>query len=136
MYYLVNSGTRDEPWGGDLHRRYAAWNAEHGDVQMFPWRPREMGPGDVLVHRAVGSPHDELIAIGEVLSRPEPSGHNRWPWQVRRRLVHVCRELESAPSCNRIGVNARGLRVMKRLDVAAGARAVELIAAAATPPQR
>ena len=36
MYWLVNSGTREEPWLEDILDRYRVWNAKNGDVQMFP----------------------------------------------------------------------------------------------------
>ena len=127
-YWLVNSGTSEEPWGGDLHARYRAWNDEHGDVQMFPRRPRTMGPGDVLIHRAVGSDGNRLIAVGEVRSMPEPSGHDRWPWQVRRRLVHVCRHVTDAPGIADIGQSPAGLRVFKEIDERSGSEAVRLVA--------
>lgn len=35
-YWLVNSGTVEEPWRGDLHRLYREWNAVQGPVQKFP----------------------------------------------------------------------------------------------------
>jgi hypothetical protein len=129
-YWLVNSGTREQPWSGDLRQHYDRWADDHGDVQMFPWRPARLAPGDVLIHRAVGSSGNRLIAVGEVLSRPERSGHPRWPWQIERRLSHVCGQLETAPTIADIGETPSGLRVMKQIDDEAGALAVGLIAAA------
>ena len=132
-YWLVNSGTTEEPWDGELHARYRAWNDEHGDVQMFPRRPRTMGPADILIHRAVGSDGNRLIAVGEVRSLPEPSGHDRWPWQVRRRLVHVCRLLRDAPVIADIGQRAAGLRMFKEIDARSGLEAIRLVAERAQP---
>src|SRR4051812_10940504 len=129
-YWLVNSGTTEAPWDGDLRCRYEAWTVQNGDVQMFPWRPARMIPGDVLIHRAVASPGQRLIAVGEVLSQPEPSGHKRWPWQVRRRLTAVCPSLEVGPRLSQIGESSRGLRVMKALSDDHGRLAVDLIARA------
>lgn len=131
MYWLVNSGTTQDPFQGDLRRRYAEWEERHGDVQMFPWRPARLAPGDVLIHRAVGSDGNRLVAVGEVLSSPTPSRHERWPWQVRRRLVDICRDLYEAPGIAQIGETSRGLRVMKAISAEAGEEAVRLIAAAA-----
>ncbi len=130
-YWLVNSGTREEPWSGDLRHRYRQWNDENGDVQMFPWRPARLRRGDMLVHRAVGSSGNRLVAVGEVLSAPSPSGHERWPWQVQRRLLEVCATLDEAPSLQDIGVSPAGLRVMKAIDAQRGALAVSLIRTAA-----
>jgi len=92
-----------------------------------------MAPGDVLIHRAVGSDGNRLIAVGEVRSRPEPSGHDRWPWQVRRRLVHVCRHVTDAPGIADIGQTAAGLRVFKEIDERSGLEAVRLVAERAQP---
>ena len=92
-----------------------------------------MAPGDVLIHRAVGSDGNRLIAVGEVRSMPEPSGHDRWPWQVRRRLVHVCRRLRDAPVIADIGQTAAGLRVFKEIDERSGLEAVRLVAERAQP---
>ena len=114
--WLVNSGTSEEPFSGDLRRRYREWAEQHGEVQMFPWRPASMAPGDTLIHRAVGSAGDRLVAVGEVMMGAQPSGHERWPWQVRRRLVHVCAGLELAPTIADIGETASGLRVMKEIS--------------------
>ncbi len=94
---------------------------------MFPWRPARMDVGDVLVHRAVGSEGNRLVAFGDVISEPEPSNHGRWPWQVRRRLTHVCRTLSEAPLLAEVGVGPKGLRVMKAMEDSEGAHAVALI---------
>jgi hypothetical protein len=71
--------------------------------------------------------------VGEVLSAPQASGNERWPWQVRRRLTHVCASLSDAPAAERVGVHARGLRVMKELSDEQGRLAESLIAAAGQP---
>jgi hypothetical protein len=39
VYWLVNSGTVEDPWREALEELYRAWNLEHGDVQMFQFRP-------------------------------------------------------------------------------------------------
>ena len=92
--WLVDRGTTEEPRDDDLHARYRVWKDEHGDVQMFPRRPRTMSLGDVVIHRPVGSNGNPLIAVGEVCSMPETSGHDRGPWQVRLLLlVYACRHV-------------------------------------------
>lgn len=132
-YWLVNSGTVDDPWLDDVEQRYRDWNATNGDVQMFPFRPARMDVGDILIHRVVGSPGCELVAVGDVTSGAEPSGNDRWPWQVRRRLLHVCDALPSAPTAERAGIGAKGLRVMKELRAEQGRLAESLIITAGRP---
>src|SRR3954449_13615459 len=90
MYWLRNTGAGEDPWLEDIAQRYREWNASNGDVQMFPFRPARMTVGDILIHRLVGSPDCELVAVGEVTSAAQPSGNERWRWQVSRRLLHVC----------------------------------------------
>ena len=74
-YWLVNSGTVEEPWTGDLLRLYREWNAIQGPVQKFPdpHRPSKMRLGDILIHRAVGSP-DRMGSLWR-RSAPTCSGH-------------------------------------------------------------
>ncbi len=132
-YWVVNSGTVEDPWRRAIIGRYRAWNEEHGNVQMFPFKPARMAIGDLLIHRAVGDPMERLIAVGEVVSAPHPSGHERWPWQVERRLVHVCDELAEAPESSTAGFACKGLRVMKRLTPEQGAQAAQAIARLAQP---
>lgn len=135
-YWLVNSGTREEPWTGDLPRLYRRWEELHGPVQKFPatHRPLEMRAGDILIHRAVKSP-DRIVAVAEVRSGAHPAPNDlRWPWQVERRLLHVCPDLASAPALADIDEErARRLRVFKSLPPAHGERAYALIAAAGAP---
>src|SRR3954467_10810329 len=104
MYWLLNSGAPEDPWLEDIVERYLEWNATNGDVQMFPFRPARMSAGDILIHRIFGSPECELVAVGEVTSGAQPSGNDRWPWQVSRRLLHVCGTLPRAPTAGRAGI--------------------------------
>lgn len=67
-----------------------------------------MAAGDALIHRAVGSAGSRLVAVGVVITRAHLSGHERWPWQVGRRLVHVRTGLEAAPTIADIGETASG----------------------------
>ena len=97
---------------------------------MFPWKPARMALGDALIHRAVGSAGNRLVAVGVVSMGAHPSGHERWPWQIGRRLIHVCAGLEMAPTIADIGETASGLRVMKEISEEAGSLAERLIAAA------
>ena len=83
---------------------------------MFPWKPARMAPGDALIHRAVGSAATVWSPSAWSALGAHPSGHERWPWQIGRRLVHVCRGLEMAPTIADIGETASGLRVMKEIS--------------------
>src|SRR4051812_4307341 len=134
--WLVNSGTREAPWSGDLRRLYREWNETEGPVQKFPetQRPSRLRPGDILIHRAVGSP-DRMVAVAEVCSGAEPTrGDARWKWQVQRRLLHVCVDLSSAPVLAEIDEDrSRRLRVFKALPPEHGEAAHRLIAAAGMP---
>jgi hypothetical protein len=90
--------------------------------------------GDVLIHRAVGSP-DRIVAVAEVCSDVQPTRNDsRWKWQVERRLLHICVDLSSAPVLAEIDEDgARRLRVFKELPAAHGENAHRLIAAAGVP---
>src|SRR4051812_33008624 len=89
-YWLVKSGTTAQPWIGQLIWRYSEWNAANGDVQGFSRRPSSISAGDVLIHRAVGSEDDRLVAVAVVVGPPEDQGHGQWPWRLPRRLTFVC----------------------------------------------
>lgn len=130
-YWLVNAGTTEDPYQpprDDIARRFREWVEEWGDVHMFD-RRYGIKPGDVLIHRAVGSHGKRLIAVAEALSAPEPSGHDRWPFQVRRRTTHMARTLWDAPRLDDIG--ERAVRVTKRMDPDKGRLAERLIERAA-----
>ena len=130
MYWLVNSGTTEDPWCDEIVARYRRWIEKHGDVQMFSVRPAQITVGHRLIHRLVGSPGCELVAVGEVTSAPLRSGHDRWPWAVRRRLLVVCDAPDAAPTAAAAGIAAKGLRMYKALSEEEGLRAETLVAAA------
>lgn len=97
-------------WG----ERLAA--ARRGETGRFisPRRAR-LRRGDLLVVYASGSAADygegRFVAIEEVLSEePEPSGHERWRWQMDTRLVIGVESLASAPALREIGVSPKSLR--------------------------
>lgn len=129
----MNTGTTEQPWTSRLISKYGEWNATRGEVQMFSRRPASIAPGDILIHRAVGSDGNRLVAVGEAVSPAEPSGHERWPWQIRRRLLHVCSEPHDAPRDSDAGISSRGVRTYKELTAEAGEQAVELITRAGIP---
>ena len=78
-----------------------------------------------------GRAGNRLIALGTVTSGPEPSGHDRWPWQVHRHLTDIVSSVGVAPGITDIGETPAGLRVMKKISREHGQRAVELVSAAA-----
>lgn len=56
---------------------------EHG--VDFPYRPRSIKVGDLLVIYAVGSGH--VVGVAEVVSDPGPGPQERWPWRVRINIL-------------------------------------------------
>lgn len=122
-YWLVNSGTTEEPW--TTRTRYQEWRETEGDVHGFAREPTGIHVGDVLVHRAVGSTGDRIVAIAEVTGRATDGGHGRWPWRLPRRLLFVCPTIIEAPTAAQLGIEARGTRTYKELTVTAGLRALE-----------
>jgi hypothetical protein len=134
-YWLVNSGTTQDPWVSRPIRRYREWHATEGEVHGFSRRPVSINVGDVLIHRAVGSPRDRIVAVAEVVGPPVDRG-GRWPWRLPRRLTYVCSTIEAAPTAADLRIAARGLRTFKELDPVVGRRAVERIREAGEPFRR
>jgi hypothetical protein len=137
-YWLVAWGTAEDPMvppRDDWRARRARWSALHGDVHMFPRRPR-ITPGDVLVAYAVGSAQafgeGRVFALHEALAEAQPSRHERWRWQVPVRLLRGVSYLGHAPTLRDIGVSSRSVRQQShiRLSDEQGRRAADLIDAA------
>jgi hypothetical protein len=97
------------------------WDERRADTRagvphrsMFPKRPR-IRQGDRLVVYASGSAAEygeaRFLAIEEVLSEePEPSGHDRWRWQLETRLLFGVEAIALAPALREIGVSPKSLR--------------------------
>jgi hypothetical protein len=70
-----------------------------------------------------------FFQVREVLSDPQPSGHERWPWQVLVREIIGGPELERCPTIDEIGVETKSIRRQShiRLDESAGILAEELL---------
>lgn len=115
-YWLVNGGTTEEQWLDRLLGAIGPGTTSMATSRCSPFRPAGMAVGDVLIHRVVGSPACELIALGVVVKAAHPSGDERWPWQIGRQLLYVCPTLAAAPKAGDAGVVAKGLRVTKRLS--------------------
>src|SRR4051794_37405881 len=101
------AGYTQERW----NERRKRMRAEGSGPSLFPKRPR-IGAGDRLVVYASGSAMQygeaRFVAIEEVLSEePEPSGHGRWPWRLRTRLVLAIDDLARAPALREIGVSPK-----------------------------
>jgi hypothetical protein len=126
-YWLVNSGTTQEPWLDRLEARYRGWNATVGEVQAFSRRPTSIAVGDVLVHRAVGSDGNRLVAVADVMGAPIHTGRERWPWDLPRRLTAVARTLRDAPRAADVGIEAHGVRTYKELAEEAAVAAITRI---------
>jgi hypothetical protein len=116
--------------------RRARLAAEGTGPSLFPKRPR-IERGDRLVVYASGSAalygEARFVAVEEVVSdEPEPSGHERWRWLLRTRLVAAVEDLTRAPALREIGVSPKSLRQHShiRLSDAQGEAALRLIAEA------
>ena len=129
----VNSGTTEDPFTGDLLSCYRKWIATEGAVQGFSRRPASIAVGDVLIHRAVGSRSNRIVAAGTVTGRPIDRGHGRWPWRLPRRLTFVCLTLDVAPTAAEPGIEAHGVRTYKELHQTAGQRAAERLQRTGVP---
>jgi len=95
-------------------QRRAELRANGSGRSLFPKRPR-IARGDRLVVYASGSAtlygEGRFIAVEEVLSEePEPSGHDRWRWQLDTRPLISIEELSRAPALRDIGVSPKSLR--------------------------
>jgi hypothetical protein len=136
-HWLKVNGTGDSPYDdGDWARRREGWTRRYGEVSMFPRVPT-IAAGDRLVEYAAGSARffgeGRLFAVSEAISDPEPSPHERWPVQVRTRMLVAGPRLEYCPSVDDIGVMLRSLGRHShiRLSAEQGGEAQGLIEAAA-----
>jgi hypothetical protein len=66
-----------------------------------------------------------------VLTDPEPSGHPRWGWQVRVRLLIAGPRLEHCPTLAEVEVDRRSLGRHSHIRLRFGHRAEVLIQRAA-----
>lgn len=120
-WWLLLAGTGERPY---TEADRLARPARH----RFPRCPR-IAAGDQLVIYAAGSAreygHGRIFALEQCVSEePEPSGHERWRWEIRtRRQVSV--PLPQAPTLLDIGVSTRsiGRHSHIRLTDAQGERA-------------
>jgi hypothetical protein len=127
-YWLVNSGTTQDPWISRPLSRYLDWHRTEGEVQGFSRRPTSISVGDLLVHRAVGSPKNRIVAVAEVIAPPVDRGRGPWQWRLPRRFTFVCSTLDIAPTAAELGIDAFQMRTYKELDPSVGRRAVERLA--------
>jgi hypothetical protein len=123
------SAYTQERW--DERRR--RMHADGSGPSLFPKRPR-IRRGDRLVVYASGSAalygEGRFVAVEEVLSEePEPSGNERWRWQLQTRLVAAVEDLATAPALREIGVSPKSLRQHShiRLTDEQGEQALELV---------
>ena len=129
---MAVSGTLESPLPDEWHARADTWRKTHGSVHMFTLRPR-IRAGDRLVMYASGTPSrlgaGRIFAVRAVVADPEPSTHDRWPWQVAVHEVISGPDLPHCPTINQIGVEPKSLRRHTHIKLAhdAGVRAEELI---------
>ena len=104
-WWLLLAGTGERPYT-------EADRLKRPERHRFPRRPR-IEAGDQLVVYAAGSAREygegRVFALEECVSEePEPSGHERWKWEIRtRRIVSV--PLPVAPTLRDIGVSTRSI---------------------------
>jgi hypothetical protein len=114
-WWIKVAGTGENAYTQERWDERRARFAREGEgLSMFPKRPR-VQRGDRFVVYASGSAalygEGRFIGIEEVISdEPEPSGHDRWRWQMRTRLVLAIEDLSRAPALRDIGVSPRSLR--------------------------
>ena len=105
-WWIKVAGSGERPFTRD------AWEPL-SERSLFPRRPSIRG-GDRLIVYAAGSGavfgEGRIFAVQEVVSdEPEPSGHARWKWALRVRMVDSVPLLSHAPTLWQIGVTARSL---------------------------
>jgi hypothetical protein len=114
-WWIKVAGTGENAYTQERWDERRARMAREGDgLSMFPKRPR-VRRGDRFVVYASGSAalygEARFVAIEEVVSdEPEPSGHERWRWQMRTRLLAAVDEIGRAPALREIGVSPKSLR--------------------------
>jgi hypothetical protein len=132
-FWLVNSGTSADPMVSRPVARFRAWEAANGPVQGFSRRPAKIAVNDILIHRAVGTNGDRLIAVGIVTGPPVEEAVELWPWRLPRRITHLCTAVDIAPRAHEVGISAHAMRTFKELDPQTGQRARDAIEAVAQP---
>jgi hypothetical protein len=133
-YWLKTAGTGQTPFTDpDWRPRYEGWRRERGPISAFPRRP-SIRSWDRLVVYAAGSALEfgegRVFALEEVLSpEPEPSGHERWRWQLQTRMLVAGPPLSHCPTLRDIEVSPRSLRQHShiRLTDDQGRRAEDLL---------
>jgi hypothetical protein len=137
QYWLKVAGTGKSPISDpDWYAVSRRWGERHGFFSGFPKRPN-VEPGDRLVVYAAGSGRvfgaPRIYAVEEVLSEPEPTGHDQWGWGVQTRLVIPGPLLHRAPTLHQIDVDPKSVRSHShiRLTAEQGSRAEAIIGRAA-----
>jgi hypothetical protein len=135
-YWIKSAGTAEGPLPADWYRGSADWHERFGDGAMFSSRPR-VDVGDRMIYYAVGSAarfkKGRIFSVHEVVSEPERSGHQRWPWQVMTRMLIPGPRLPYCPSIDDIDVRPASLSQHSHISISPeqGVLAERLIARAA-----
>jgi hypothetical protein len=133
-WWVKVAGTGESAYTQERWAQRRARMREDGTgPSLFPKRPR-IQRGDRLIVYASGSAalygEARFVAIEEVVSdEPEPSGHERWRWLLRTRLVAAVDDFSTAPALREIGVSPKSLRQHShiRLTEEQGVQALELL---------
>lgn len=135
-YWIKSAGTAEEPVPSDWYRWGHNTRGGFADPTMFSRRP-SVEPGDRLVFYAVGSAAQfkvgRIFAVTGVTSEPEPSHHDRWPWQVYSRMLVPGPRLMYCPTIDDIDVAQTSLRRQSHISLTPeqGKEAERMIARAA-----
>lgn len=105
QWWLLLAGTGERPYSEADRRR-------RPERHRFPRRP-SIARGDMLAIYASGSAREygegRVFGLEECVSEePEPSGHERWRWEIRtRRIASV--PLPVAPTLLDLGISTRSI---------------------------
>jgi hypothetical protein len=98
-----------KPLGATGWRIEPEWTVHNADILTgadYPFEPRSIGPGTLLVLYATG--HQVIFGISEVTSRPYPANrHPRWPWRCDHRVRLAVPQLHDAPHLSTLNVAGR-----------------------------
>jgi hypothetical protein len=132
LYWVAVAGTRERPVDNLWWTPEARWEGNLGTAHMFSRAPR-IRVGHRLVMYASGSPKrfgaGKFFAVREVVSNPQPSENERWPWRLSLLELVSGPELARCPNIERIGVRMTSLRSHSHIRIVtrAGEIAKELL---------
>ena len=105
-FYLKSLGAAE--WRIDPD--WIAHNADILDGADYPFEPRAIGPGTLLILYATG--FQKVFGVAEVTTDAYPANrHPRWPWRCDHRILLAVDHLDDAPPLT--GLNVPGERDLR-----------------------